>query len=73
MTSYVEIGVRYEKNFFATLSTLTTESSHTYFLGVKMELNGSKGHISVQIDQKTVKKTSFWPQNDVIRRNWGEI
>ena len=42
MTSYVEIGVRYDKKFFSTLSTLTTESSHIYFFGVKMELNGSK-------------------------------
>ena len=123
------------KKLFSTLSTLTTESSHMYFLWVKTNLTGSKGHISVRIDQKwpkwrhfghkmtsyvkigvrydkkfffniiysyywvisyilfggkngvkwvkkpyicsncpkTAKKTSFWPQNDVIRRNWGEI
>ena len=42
MTSYVEIGVRYDKKFFSTLPTFTTESSHIYFLGVKMDLNGSK-------------------------------
>ena len=42
MTSYVEIGVRYDKKFFSTSSTLTTESSHIYFFGVEMELKGSK-------------------------------
>ena len=42
MTSYVKIGVRYDKKFFSKLSTLTTESSHIYFFGVKMELKGSK-------------------------------
>ena len=51
MTSYVKIGVKYGKNFFSTLSTLTTESSHIYFVWAKTKLTGSKGHISVRIDQ----------------------
>ena len=59
MTSYFEIEVRYDKKFFSTLSTLTTESSHIYFFGVKTKLTGSKGHISVQIDQKQSKRRIF--------------
>ena len=59
MTSYVKIGVRYGKKIFSTLSTLTTESSHIYFLWVKTKLTGSKGHISVRIDQKWPKWRHF--------------
>ena len=33
MTSYVEIGVRYDENFFSILSTFTTDLSHIYFFG----------------------------------------
>ena len=47
------------KKFFSTLSTLTTESSHIYFLWVKTKLTGSKGHISVRIDQKWSKRRLF--------------
>ena len=59
MTSQVKIGVRYGKKIFSTLSTLTTESSHIYFLWVKTKLTGSKGHISVRIDQKWPKWRHF--------------
>ena len=46
-------------NFFSTLSTLTSESSYIYLFGVKTKLTGSKGHISVQIDQKQSKRRLF--------------
>ena len=66
MTSYVKIGVGYGKKNFSTLFTLTTESSHIYFLWVKTKLTGSKGRVSVQIDQKQSKRRLFG-------HNWGKI
>ena len=59
MTAYVEIGVRYDKYIFSTLSTLTIEPSHIYYFWVKTKLTGSKGHYSCSNWPRTVKKTFF--------------